>query len=374
MAVLRAVSRGAAVVVATFAVCFWRLASAEPPLEQRLDTRVAQELTPATSGTRAPAPEVPRGFAVTPNLEGPQPVLEEEDPLVPAAFALGLRPLPDGSFAYEGTPGERFDALIQSDGVVRLLPESLVQVKAESICAVVVCVRPNKSSNGRTASNRAERWVALAGAYAATLTASAFGGDPNADISSPQSAIHQNRAWEQTPVQLSNPAAAAPGGVAPLGGAGGRYGYLPAPNRQMAAFLDRTFDFRLALAVAAWQLRCEEALAQIPSQLLTIWSDEALSYPERRAEILYLWDSLEFRTVDTPLDAALGTEVDTHRVRAAQDARDRILKFVRTSLPERSPWSFTRKELRVFNDGRFGSSLFRPYKAPRRRPFWGRER
>ncbi len=322
----------------------------------------------------APAPNVPPGFSVAPNAEGPRPAMLVEESSLATAFALGLHPLPDGSFAYEGTPGERFDALIRPDGVVRLLPESQVQVKADSICAVVVCVRLKKSSGGRTASNRAERWAALLGAYAATLTAAAFGADPNADINSPQAAIQQNRAWEQTPAQLSNPGAAAPGAVAPVAAAGGRYGYLPTPNRQMAAFLDRTFDFRLGLAAEAWERRCEEALTQLPSQLLTIWSDESLSYPERRSEILHLWDSLEFRTVDTSLDAALSSEVDAHRALAAQDARDRILKFVRTNLPAISPRSFTRKELRNFNEGRAGASLFWPYKAPRRRLFLGGQR
>ena len=192
--------------------------------------------------------------------------------------------------------------------------------------------------------------------------------------SCPSTVPSPSRSAEQTPVQLSNPGGAAPGAIAPVAAAGGRYGYLPTPNRQMAAFLDRTFDFRLGLAAEAWQRRCEEALTQLPSQLLTIWSDESLSYPERRSEILHLWDSLEFRTVDTSLDAARSSGVGAHRVRAAQDARDRILKFVRTTLPAISPRSFTRKELRNFNEGRVGDALFWPYKAPRRRLSLGGQR
>ncbi len=323
----------------------------------------------------APAPEVPPGFALAPTAVEPSVSMdEEEDARMAEAFSLGLHPLPNGGFAYEGTPGERFDALIRPDGVVRLLPESPVQVKADSICAVVVCVRTKKTSPGRTASNRAERWVALAGAYAAALTATAFGGDPNQNLGTPQEAVMQGRGWQQTPAQLSNPAGAAPGSVAPVASASGRYGFLPTPNRQMAAFLNRTFEFRLRLAIAAWERRCEEALVQLPSRLLTIWNDDSLSHADRRAEILYLWDSLEFRTVDVPLGTAVASEVDANRLRAAEAARARILKFVRTSLPARSPRSFTRKELRRFNEGRAGASLFWPYKAPRRRLFLGGQR
>ena len=34
------------------------------------------------------------------------------------ATSLGLRSLPDGSYVYVGTAGERFDALIREDGTV----------------------------------------------------------------------------------------------------------------------------------------------------------------------------------------------------------------------------------------------------------------
>ena len=100
-------------------------------------------------------------------------MLDPEQRTQMEATSLGLRSLPDGSYVYVGTAGERFDALIREDRTVRLLPESPVQIKANSVCAVVVCVHPEGKASGRLG-NQVERWSLLAGAAAAVLAASAL--------------------------------------------------------------------------------------------------------------------------------------------------------------------------------------------------------
>ena len=264
-------------------------------------------------------------------------MLDPEQRTQMEATSLGLRSLPDGSYVYVGTAGERFDALIREDGTVRLLPESPVQIKANSVCAVVVCVHPEGKASGRRG-NQVERWSLLAGAAAAVLAASALETDPRDPVTDPIDARQPERAWTQTPQGLSaTPASVvAPSSPAPLGGASLRYGYLPSPNRQMMAFLERTFEFRLRLAVEAFQRRCEYAVHNLPLRLLVLASREDLRPRELRQEILHLWDELEVRSVDTPLRDAAAAEVAAAQDHAVVSARQEIVDFVRDRLPRGS--------------------------------------
>ena len=369
-----------ALVVAGSRVCRAAPVEATSPAEASTVSTATARASDAPSSTPAPvasprspapvpvpAPRVSAAFRSPVRApEGPHAAAPGEVSQTDEARRLGLWPLPDGSYAYRGQPGERFDAQIKADGTVRLMPESQVQVKADTICAVVVCVPVSKTSRSGGNAPALDRWVGLIGAYAASFLAQDFGGNPNPDEGTPREAMAVSRAWEQTPVGLT-PAGTAPSAPTPLASGAGRYGYLPTPNRQMAAFLDRTFEFRLALAVASWKARNDAALHALPAQLLGVWTDASMTYAERRAEILHLWDSLEYRSEDAPLMDALRSEVDADRLRSADAAREKLIEFVQSQLPQRSVRSFTWRELRRFNEARALEVQFWPYRAPRRR-------
>ena len=132
----------------------------------------------------------------------------------------------------------------------------------------------------------------------------------------------------------------------------------------MSDFLERTFEFRLKLAMHESRKRMKKQLDNLPNRLLQIWSDNKQSAATRRQKILEIWDTLE-RPLPDHSDRVIHHEthsaLDSERSQMATKARNRIVQFVRRHLPATSPDRFTDDELRTFNAKRPVSDNFSPY-------------
>jgi hypothetical protein len=279
------------------------------------------------------------------------------------ATRLGLRSLPGGRYRYVGTTGERFDATIEIDGTVTIEVDPSVQVNLDGICLVVVCVpvnsgRPAQSSPASPKSQRGRKAAKAVSRTALGTAVSALGGG----YGTPHENYGRSPDYLWNPQSHNNHGHGLPQGTAPMmGGVSGRYGYLPKPNAQMAAFLERTFEFRLDMARSAHEDRLRASLAQLPHRLLDTWNDARLELPERRARILDMWDALEPALIDAPLQRAARSELEQDRASAANQARRIILEFVRRHLPVGSTLAFTSEETERFNLGRTSRARFVPY-------------
>lgn len=294
-----------------------------------------------------------------------------EDPREAKARALSLKKLPSGKYLYVGTQDERFDARIERDGTVTFMVDPSFTVELGGICLVALCISrsprrvagrgPSKPGSTLTPATRAQ---VIAQRLAVGLMAGAANGY------SQRSSGSDARNLGLDPYQQP--------GIGPygssqqqqpmpiLGAVQGRYGYLPKPQAQMSAFLERTFEFRLTMAHEAQTERLEAALKALPVRLLDVWADDARPVADRKAELLELWADLE-RPPEELVDLSIQKEgraaFDERRSAAADRARVTIEAFVRRHLPEGSPDAFTTSELERFNASRRGAERFEPYGA-----------
>jgi hypothetical protein len=307
---------------------------------------------PAQAATESPAkPPAPR--SLRPRLSrhpvAPSAALVEQRE---RARQLQLRSLGDGGYAYTGTPGEGFSATIRPDGTVRFVIGSRFQVKLDGVCLVAICLQTRAGKRER-AKRTASKVLWTAASWALTLAA-------------PESAAPDGRVYGQPaagPIhgsELEGPLALTPVAVQ------GRYGFLPAPIAAMTGFMERTFELRIEMAVAATNKHLETQLRELPQTLADIWKSERPA-AQRRAEILALWSSLDAPLPGHPdhiLLEHLGSEVDLRRRQAADQARGKVLAFVQQQVPSDSPQAFTTEELETFNARPDVAVPFRPYPHP----------
>lgn len=290
----------------------------------------------------------------------PAPTADAADPLGHEADRLSLKKLPSGKYLYVGTQDERFDARIEHDGTVTFMVDSSVQIQLGGICLVALCVarQPGRGPARPTVTTPwASRSQTVAKRLAAGLVAGAASG-LSLRSSGSDGRMGMAPEFAHDPYFQNRPPAPI------LGAIHGRYGYLPKPQAQMSAFLERTFEFRLEMAKQANAERLAKALAELPIRLLDVWSQKSRPAAERRAELLALWAETERpfeELVDLSIQVAGRQEFDRRRARAAKKARARIEAFVRRHLPEGSSDAFTKTELDLFNAGRTGDAKFDPY-------------
>ena len=301
----------------------------------------------------APRPEVPAGGI--PSAEAS--VL---DPHGDEARRLMLKKLPSGKYLYVGTQDERFDAKVNPDGTVTFMVDPNFQVQLGGICLVAICVSrtPGRGPANPTKPTAAQKVARTGKQIAAGLVAGAAGALAK-HYRGNDYGVQLPPNWMEDPNRYNNPPAPV------LGGIHGRYGYLPTPNAQMAAFLERTFAFRLQLAKEDRAKRLAKALKELPVRLLDTWSDRTMTVAERKAEILALWAELERPAgdvKDTPLAQAARDEVDVRRSEAAAEARKKITEFVNRHLPASSADAYTRSELDRFNAAQGPKAKFEPYR------------
>lgn len=128
--------------------------------------------------------------------------------------------------------------------------------------------------------------------------------------------------------------------------------------------LERTHELRTRLAVAWARQRIDERLRTLEAELLGIWTDHTKTRPARRELLFWRWDECDERFAVAPADipTAAISEIDRYRLEAAQDARERIVRFVRRHLPRTSQHRFTAAELARLNAARSSRAPFDPYR------------
>ncbi len=140
-------------------------------------------------------------------------------------------------------------------------------------------------------------------------------------------------------------------------------GHDLAANAKRAA-LRETASFRTQLAVGWTKARVRKRLAELPAELLALWSDDGINLTERRRILFDRWDECEDRLgveLDgIPPDAIV--EVDQVRRAAAETARDEIERFIRRHAAQ-GDTRFTDSELRKYNARRVSIRTFDPYAA-----------
>lgn len=147
-------------------------------------------------------------------------------------------------------------------------------------------------------------------------------------------------------------------------GFSGRFGRPLFTDRLKAEFLRETRELRLEMAVKSERRRLARALGELEAQLGELWETTTLPPEERRRALFELWDECLERLAPTP-DAAvdeLGPSIAEQRVRAAVEARRRILSFIRYALPSGSELAYSAEELRRLNQRRRSRERFEPYR------------
>ena len=109
-----------------------------------------------------------------------------------------------------------------------------------------------------------------------------------------------------------------------------------------------TFDDRVRLRAHAESVRMRAALESLPDYLFAIWRWRGWSYALRRQILFQLWDEC-------------AEEGEGFRVAGGRSARHTIEEFVRTFLPENSPYGYRRDELARLNARRESRDAFTPY-------------
>lgn len=147
-------------------------------------------------------------------------------------------------------------------------------------------------------------------------------------------------------------------------GISGRFGRPLFTDRLKAEFLRETRELRLEMAVKAERRRLTRALGELEAQLGELWETTTLPAEERRRVLFELWDECLERLAPAPEAAVddLGPSIAEQRVRAAVEARRRILSFIRHALPSGSELAYTAEELRQLNQRRRSRERFEPYR------------
>lgn len=136
------------------------------------------------------------------------------------------------------------------------------------------------------------------------------------------------------------------------------------PSRSAKAdLLDRTRALRTQLAIAWSRERIDERLAALDAELLALWADHERTREARRALLFERWDECDERFSVAPPDIPqlAMSEIDRYRLRAASEARTRIVRFVRRHLPPSSGHRYTKAELDQLNARRVSQDRFAPY-------------
>ena len=113
-------------------------------------------------------------------------------------------------------------------------------------------------------------------------------------------------------------------------------------------FYDRTRDERSKIAATERTRALDESLDHLPGQLVEIWNYEGWTRVERRKMLFQLWDEC----AETGASSV---------VEAGNQARKKIIAFIRLRLPKTSEHAFTAAELRDLNRKRQSKREFRPY-------------
>jgi len=320
----------------------------------------APPTAPCASGSPGCANPSPTTPGVGPNASGvvTPPLARRQSPTQQqaAALGLGLRLREGGGYDYRGMGGERFSAFIRPDGSVVFDIDPLIQVKGIGVCAVAVCVQSKKPSLGV---NAVIGGALVAASIAAAIVGGASDSDNQNQLNESPTVTHPRTAPLSSTVPAFSPAAVV--------GVSGRYGYLPSPVAAMTGFLERTFEFRLQLAFEIYLERLDEQGRRLPGDLLSAWSNPEFPSEDRRASLLQIWDDVQAPPPEHPdgvLAAALQTDVEPHRQRAATEARQMILDFVRRHVRRGSAVAFTEAELREYNARPSTEVAFEPYRDP----------
>ncbi len=133
--------------------------------------------------------------------------------------------------------------------------------------------------------------------------------------------------------------------------------------REKSQFLKRTFEFRLAIAVAFAETQIDRRIKQLYRDLVEIWSEDARPAVARRKTIFKRWDECE-ETLKIALPGFEGAEdsrIDKLRHSAGEKARAQIVAFVRRHAPRDSADAYSTAELEALNRGRRSKQKFAPY-------------
>lgn len=131
---------------------------------------------------------------------------------------------------------------------------------------------------------------------------------------------------------------------------------------QKRRLLAASFDLRLAMAQGFARKNIARQLRRLDLDLQKIWQSRKPPNT-RRALIFALWDECEEAlAVDL---GALGrrapSTIDKLRSEAGKDARQRIVSFIRDTIPADDPLAFTASELVAMNERRHSRARFAPY-------------
>ncbi len=123
-------------------------------------------------------------------------------------------------------------------------------------------------------------------------------------------------------------------------------------------FLDQTAELRAQMAAEHRRESEKQALAQLSTDLRTIWADGATPVSLRKEKLFVRWDECEELLVD---DGSSDPE-QAARAKAGAIARRQIEAFVRKHAPAGSADAFTAAELREMNARRRSRVQFDPYR------------
>lgn len=134
-------------------------------------------------------------------------------------------------------------------------------------------------------------------------------------------------------------------------------------SRDKQLLLERTFELRLAIAVAHAEAQIDRRLAALYRDLLDVWGAPDRDARSRRRTLFDRWDDCDERMrVALPgFEDAEVPRIDEVRKGAGTRARESIVAFVRKHLPAGSADAYPADELAELNRGRKSEQRFAPY-------------
>lgn len=277
---------------------------------------------------------------------------------------LRLKALPDGSFLYRGTKKERFQARIFPDGGVDFFDDASFSVDAKNICIAFYCPvaqNPNflksrkKQAEDRARRRKIRKFNKIAGrVLLGALTGSTgFAPVPGQDPKQIHNPIANGHAFEARRPHLVYGAATA----------SGNFGYLPAPKPAQIAFLKRSFEFRLKLAVDHRIRHLEKALSRLQIELGLIEKSTGQALSGRQAKLLALWQEFDAQHHDQTIQDAIVKKLHRTMGVKLRFAREQMTAFARRVFPQSSSTRLPAQLLQAFNQGRVGEAVFQPYES-----------
>lgn len=270
---------------------------------------------------------------------------------------LGLRPLRDGGYLYQGRKDEKFDARILPDGSVEFRDAGAFAIKTDALCFSVVCpiaspaqvnLKKGASKKDIAARQRRRKIGRIATRVALGILA---GGIPLAGMDN--SGVFGQGG-------LSN-AQARPGSQARgLFYASGRFGRTGIVAVKKMKFLDETRSFRLELAVVAQESYMRRALVALAEELGRIERSTSAD-TIRRQQLLRLWERFDVAYEEPKLKSALAQRVDQSMGTKLRFAKKQMLAFANRMFPKTSKKRFSSAELEAFNQELPPAEQFKPY-------------